>query len=557
MRISLIRLVLAAVLLLAPEVFAAGGGAPKEMAYPEQNQTATFPIPLSEYERPEGASLMETLSLRVAKDPFNLAATIIFILAICHTFAAGFFMKLAHKAEHEHEERIRKLGLTKDQLDYEDAEEPVSFKATAYHFLGEIEAIFGIWIFALAAAATYFHGWSDFKDYVAHDRNFTEPMFVVIIMAIAASRPVLKVSELAMSQAAKIGDGSPAAWWFSVLTIAPILGSFITEPAAMTIGAMLLGKKFYSRKPSLKLAYATLGLLFVNVSVGGTLTHFAAPPVLMVAGKWNWDMWFMMSHFGYKAVVGLVLANVLFYFYFKKELTRINDAADGKEDGVMHALAWKDREDKVPVFIILIHLLFLAWTVYTAHEPVLFVGGFLFFLAFVMATKHHQNAISMKSPLLVGFFLAGLIVHGGCQGWWIEPIILALPGGILMFGSTVLTAFNDNAAITYLASQVDGLEAAKKYAVVAGAVTGGGLTVIANAPNPAGQSLLNRYFPGGISPAKLALGALVPTVILYICFNILPHPAMEDMPAPDPVEAPAHPMAPDATEAGTEENLPE
>ena len=74
------------------------------------------------------------------------------------------------------------------------------------------------------------------------------------------------------------------------MTIAPILGSFITEPAAMTIGALLLAKKIYKHKPKATFAYATLGLLFVNVSVGGTLTHFAAPPVLMVASTWSWDM---------------------------------------------------------------------------------------------------------------------------------------------------------------------------------------------------------------------------------------------------------------------------
>jgi hypothetical protein len=54
--------------------------------------------------------------------------------------------------------------------------------------------------------------------------------------------------------------------------------------------------------------------------------------------------------------------------------------------------------------------------------------------------------------------------------------------------------------------------------VVAGAVTGGGLTVIANAPNPAGQSLLSRYFDGGVSPLALAAGALAPTLVVGAAF---------------------------------------
>jgi hypothetical protein len=57
--------------------------------------------------------------------------------------------------------------------------------------------------------------------------------------------------------------------------------------------------------------------------------------------------------------------------------------------------------------------------------------------------------------------------------------------------------------------------------VVAGAVTGGGLTVIANAPNPAGQSILSSYFQDGVAPLRLFLAALIPTVIMALCFLFL------------------------------------
>ena len=86
---------------------------------------------------------------------------------------------------------------------------------------------------------------------------------------------------------------------------------------------------------------------------------------------------------------------------------------------------------------------------------------------------------------------------------------------------TFLTSFNDNAAITYLASLVPGFTDELKYAVMAGAVTGGGLTVIANAPNPAGQSILGRFFVNGVSPLGLALGATLPTLIVGACFMAL------------------------------------
>ncbi|MEP2775248.1 MAG: putative Na+/H+ antiporter [Luteolibacter sp.] len=508
---------------------AAGGGHGPEAAYPElqdgSTQYSAFPKPKEMYPEVEGG-LIETLKSRALADPFNIAASLIFLLAICHTFAAGSLNKLAHHYEHIHQENLRTRG-PKDK-EHPDGEPEVSFKATMFHFLGEVEAIFGIWVIVLAGAASYFYTWHDFEVYLNKDKVFTEPLFVVVIMAIAASRPVLRFAESVMAKAAAIGKGTPAAWWMSVLIIAPILGSFITEPAAMTIGAMLLAKKFYRLKPDKVLAYATIGLLFVNISVGGTLTHFAAPPVLMVAGTWNWGTLFMLEHFGWKAVVGVLISTTMYFLVFRKSLFRIADKADGREDGQLHPQSWEERETPIPAWITIVHLAFLAWTVYTAHYPVLFVGGFLFFLAFLMATRHHQNEVSLKSPLLVGFFLAGLVIHGGVQGWWIAPIIQTLPDQALMLGSTILTAFNDNAAITYLASQVDGISFSAKHAVVAGAVTGGGLTVIANAPNPAGQSILSRYFEGGVSPLNLFLGAIIPTIIVYLCFLVLPNgPAKE------------------------------
>lgn len=508
---------------------AAGGSGP-EPAYPEladgSTQYAAFPKPKEEYKEVEGG-MMEIIKARAAEDPFNVAATVIFLLAICHTFAAGPLNKLAHKYEHIHQENLKLRGPRDDE--HPDGEPEVSFRATVFHFLGEVEAIFGLWVLALAAAATYFYSWTDFEVYLNKDKNFTEPLFVVVIMAIAASRPVLRFAEAVMSKAAALGKGTPAAWWLSVLIIAPVLGSFITEPAAMTIGAMLLAKRFYRLNPPKMLAYATIGLLFVNISVGGTLTNFAAPPVLMVAGKWGWDTLFMVEHFGWKALVGIILSSCLYFVFFRKALFQVADQADGSADGQLHPQSWQERETQIPAWITLAHLAFLGWTVYTAHYPVLFIGGFLFFLAFHMATAHHQNQVSMRSPMLVGFFLAGLVIHGGCQGWWIAPIIQNLSDQALMFGATVLTAFNDNAAITYLASQVDGISFSAKHAVVAGAVTGGGLTVIANAPNPAGQSILSKYFQGGVSPLYLFLGALIPTIIVYLCFVLLPNgPAKED-----------------------------
>jgi hypothetical protein len=480
--------------------------------------------------------LFEQLKIRAAADPFNVVATVIFFLAVVHTFLAKKFNKMAHKFEEAHREKVRSCNKK-----YVHGREPVSFKATLFHFLGEVEAIFGIWLIPLFLCIVFMEpaGMSVAAFYV-DTRNYTEPIFVVIIMAIASSRPVIQIAETAMRGVASLGKQSPAAWWLTILIIAPLLGSFITEPAAMTIAALLLGRQFYVLDPSKSFKYATLGLLFVNISVGGTLTHFAAPPVLMVADTWHWNLPFMFTHFGWRAVIGVIVATGIYYVIFRKHFAALNQrAAENKA-----AMSTEPEPEPAPLWIVLVHLGFVAWTVLTLHHPPFFIGGFLFFIAFTMATHHYQYDIKLKSPLLVGFFLAGLVTHGGLQGWWISPVLSSLSEVPLFLGATILTAFNDNAAITFLASQVPafspdllvtgGQWVAKtgaaltnaqglEYAVVAGAVTGGGLTVIANAPNPAGQSILNKYFKDGISPLKLLLGALFPTCVMAVMFMLLPH----------------------------------
>ena len=246
-----------------------------------------FPAPLDAYP-PPGPDLISTLADRIAIEPFNALATAIFFLAILHTFGASRIAAFAHRLQHRHDLRLRALGRPSQPL----------ILSEVLHFLGEVEAIFGIWAIVLLVAMTMTMGWETATHYLNDAVDYTEPLFVVVIMALASTRPVIVFAERAMQRVAVVGGGTPAAWWVSILVIAPLLGSFITEPAAMTIAALLLARQFFDLEPSRALKYGTLGLLFVNVSIGGTLTHFAAPPVLMVARPWSWDTPFMLSHFG-------------------------------------------------------------------------------------------------------------------------------------------------------------------------------------------------------------------------------------------------------------------
>ena len=150
--------------------------------------------------------------------------------------------------------------------------------------------------------------------------------------------------------------------------------------------------------------------------------------------------------------------------------------------------------------------------------PEVFMGLFLLFLGLAEAYKRHHDPLILREGLMVGFFLAGLVVLGGQQQWWMQALLARLDESTLFFGAAALTAVTDNAALTYLGSQVDGISNAFKVALVAGAVAGGGLTVIANAPNPAGFAILEDTFEdGAISPFGLFAAAIVPTTIAVLC----------------------------------------
>jgi hypothetical protein len=470
----------------------------------EAGAATGFPLPLGSYADPSGQGLLAVLASRAQAVPFNLAAAAVFLLAIVHTFSAHRFRALAHRMQARHDEAERIAGRTPQ----------ASFLAELMDFFGEVEVIFGLWAVVLLGVITAYYDWPTAKTYIDETVDYTEPLFVVVIMALAGTRPVLLLAEAVLRRFASLGRGTPAAWWFSILTVGPLLGSLITEPAAMTISALLLRSQFYALRPRPRLAYATLGLLFVNVSVGGTLTHFAAPPVLMVSRTWEWGTVFMLQHFGWKAAVAILTSNTLTFLLFRRELGRLRRPESD-------SLALVARV-AVPMWIVLVHVLFLAFTVLNSHYPALFIAGFLFFLGFAKATAPYQSVIDLKGPLLVGFFLGGLVIHGGLQGWWIGPTLRSLSDTPLFFGAAGLTAFNDNALITYLATLVPNLSESIRYAVVAGAVAGGGLTVIANAPNPAGQAILGECFEDGISPLGLLAGAIGPTLVAVLAFLYLP-----------------------------------
>jgi hypothetical protein len=409
-------------------------------------------------------------------------ALAIFVLALVHTFAAKQLERLSHRFP-------RHAGL--------------------FHLLGEIEVVFGFWAIVLILAMGLMQGGDTALTY-AESRNYTEPLFVFVVMVVAASRPVLRTVIRAVDNIARVMPlPTPVASAWLGLAAVPLLGSLITEPAAMTIAALMLAPQIFRSQVPEPLKYLALGVLFVNISIGGTLTSYAAPPVLMVAATWQWDSAFMFTHFGWKAAIAVVVNATVATFVLRKHLRA--PVAEGTAP-----------EAPVPLPVVLVHLVLLAGVVLFAHHPVAFLGLFLMFLGFTQAYERHQSPLIIKEALLVAFFLAGLVVLGGLQGWWLQPIVSSLEPLALFFGALGLTAITDNAALTYLGSLITGISTEAKYMLVAGAVAGGGLTVIANAPNPAGVALLKRGFEDeSIGAGGLLLGAFGPTVMAAAAFLLL------------------------------------
>ena len=415
--------------------------------------------------------------------PTELVASILFAIAVLHTFCTGYFEILANKSP-------KHAGL--------------------WHLLGEVEVVFGFWAAILVIYMSLNESLDTAKSFLDR-RNFTEPLFVFAIMIVAASKPVLYFATQILHYLGKglqtlLRIRNAPALYFLTLSVTPLLGSVITEPAAMTLAAFLLRDLVYKNKPSATLMFATIGVLFVNISIGGTLTNFAAPPVLMVAKTWDWSSAFMFANFGIESSIAIFINALGATLLFHRQLL------DPQESS---------KPANIPFTVILVHLLFLLGIVVFAHDIIIFLWLLLFFIGYTTAYPKHQSPLILKEALLVGFFLGGLVVLGSLQGWWLQPTLQSMSPTAVFYGSLALTAITDTAALTYLGSLVTGTSPEFKLALVGGAVAGGGLTVIANAPNPAGMAILREYFPNAkVSALYLLIAAIPPTLVAILAYRL-------------------------------------
>jgi hypothetical protein len=425
---------------------------------------------------------------------FNIIATIIFACAICHTFFSHRLYLIAKSYE------MKRLSYAQ------------KFAIEILRFLSEVEVIFGIWVVPLLAIMAFMLDWQSVLQYL-NTLSFTQPLFVSCLLVMASSVPIVHFVEKMLTKVAILNNGSIAAWWLVILTLGPLMGSLLKETVAITLSVAILCDRFFRYKPSAHLAYATLAILFVNTSIGSLLTNFGSGAIVMIAKEWKWDSYFMFTNFGWKAILAILIINISALRYFRKEFQLLHAQAKIKR------LSKQKQRNGIPGWVTLITFIFLFWMISQSDQPVIFVGSLLLFLGFYQAAFPKER-LESGPAMMVLFFLSALVIHGTLQYWWVADLLKSFPDKMIFPIGVFLSAFNHNALITYLASHVEGFSDQAKYNLVSGVISGGGLTILGNAPNFAAFAIASSYFTEGLSPFRLFLYSVPPSFVACIIFQL-------------------------------------
>lgn len=426
--------------------------------------------------------------------------SIIFVCAIIHTFLTSTFYSL-------HEKYKKKTS--------KDLEKRKRYRllSEVYYFLSEVELVFGFWIVPLIVGLL-FTSEIDQTILYLRTRDYTYAIYMTVVVVFASTRPVVIFAEKVLEYISRLGGNNAKSWWWTILTVGPILDIILKEPGAMTISSILLAKTCFPFIKDTKFRYATLALLFINISLCGLLAPYTSRSLFLVATQENWNTGYTIVRFGWKAIMILLINNSLYYYFFKKHFA--------KDSSSIAVLLAKEQKESPPLWLTMIHLLFLAGIVLSSEYPPIFLGIFFLFLGVHKATSHYQGReqgpLNLKPAIFVGFFFASLLIHGELQSWWAVRFLqnIGFAQGLLI--STLLSSVVDNAVVLYFLDQIKPLSEAALYAIVVGALSSGGLTLMANAPNLIGYSNLRVFFGGKISLVALFLAALPLTLISLFVF---------------------------------------
>lgn len=426
----------------------------------------------SDYNDSHIVSIFDELKYRVEVQPLNLLFLFLFICAILHTlFAHCFFNNTKEKTP----------------------------------FFAELEIIFGLWCIPLILAICYTYGTAAAMRYL-HDQNYNEALLMVVAMSVASTYPIIHLAERILKTSAKFTYESPITWWWLIMSLGPLIGSLIKETVAMTISALLLNKYFFTANPSKKLSYGTFALLMLNVSIGGSLTNFGTSAITIAAKPWGWSTPFMFKTFGIRALIAILICNTLYFLFFRKEFFNLKKIPP------------TGPEKEVPFYITLLHVLMLVWITLNKDNIVVVLGSFVLFLGFYQSTSKYQSVMDLKEPLLVGFFIASVIVLGGTQIWWVEPLLSRFNEIASMKLTIFLSAFTHNTTVSYMLTKIPNLTDHLKYALFSGMMIGGGLTLIGNGANLVAYALFKKHFKYNVNLGTLFLYGLVPAIITTLIF---------------------------------------
>ncbi len=379
-----------------------------------------------------------------------------------------------------------------------------------YRFVSKVEIVFVLWAVPLFFWFLYTEGYRVTMAYF-NSRNYNSAMFIVVIFLLLESRPIVYFAERLLSSIARIGKTSPKSWWWTLMIATPLLTFLLKESGAMIIGATLLVRHFYAFSPSSRFAYATLGLLFSNISIGGLSSSISSRAMFVILPSLKWGHKFVFQYFAWKATLAILVSTTVCYLIFRKEFDTFPTTVLNRDF----------KGERVPWWIICIHIILVWIVVWSRYTPLFIVAILLFYIGFQRFTIFYQSPLNIPKACLVGLFYAGMVIFGDLQEWWVLGIMHGMSDFGYMISSYMLSIFLDNALVNYLVHNLPVATDCYLYLVITGCMAAGGLTLLANMPNIIGYLLLRPAFrDSSISQGKLFLAALGPSFISLIVFWI-------------------------------------
>ncbi|AAP05554.1 putative Na+/H+ antiporter [Chlamydia caviae] len=425
-------------------------------------------------------------------------AALLFFFSILHTFLTPWLFGRCQLYQHK-------------KMVFPERWKKYLWLSEFYRLISRVELVFVLWAAPLFLWFLYSEGYRVTMSYF-NSRNYVFSLFIVIMLILLESRPIVYFSECIFSNIAKIGRQSPRCWWWTLMIAAPLSGALLKETGAMIIAATLLVRNFYKFSPSPRFAYATMGLLFSNISIGGLTSALSSRALFIILPSVKWNNSFILKYFCWKSIIAILLSTTIYYLIFRKEFNNFPKV-------VINPSMMNER---VPKWIIFVHIILVGSVILARSVPLLMAAIFLFYLGFQKFTIFYQHSINISKVCFVGLFYAGLVIFGELQEWWVLELMHRMSDFGYIITSYTLSIFLDNALVNYLVHNLPVATDCFLYLVIAGCMSAGGLTIVSNMPNIVGYLILRPSFPSSsLSLGWLFLFALGPSIISLMTFWFL------------------------------------